>query len=83
MANNDLQKSLQSSSPLFYHAVVEAVEIDLSGQRGNRDSRTLALEQIAEHFKVGVAPAHFGTAQLEGGNIGRQANQVGRVAARW
>ena len=80
MSDNDLQEALQSSPPFFDHAVVEAVEVDFTRQRGNRNTRALALEQITEDLEVGVAATHFGTAQLESGNVGREADQVCCVA---
>ena len=82
MSNNDLQEALQPSPPFFDHAVVETVEVDFTRQCGNRNTRALALEQIAEDLEVRVSATHFGTAQLESGNIGREADQVCGVARR-
>lgn len=70
MSNNNLQKPLQPSSPLLYHDIVEAVQVDFTRQRRDADTGALALEKIAEDFEVGVAAAHFGAAEFEGGDVG-------------
>ena len=62
VSDNDLEEALQSSPPFFDHAIVESVEVDFTRQCGDRDTRALALEQIAEHLEVGVSATHFGTA---------------------
>lgn len=80
MSNNNLQEALQSSPPFFDHAIVEPVEVNFTRQCGNGNTGALALEQITEDLEVGVAATHFGTAQLESGNVGGEANQVCCVA---
>lgn len=74
MSNNNLQEALQAPPPLFDHAVVKAVEVDFTRQRRNRNTRALTLEQVPEDFEVGVAATNFGAAQLESGNVGREAD---------
>lgn len=80
MANNNLQESLQSSPPLFYHGIIETVQIHLSRQRRDADTCALALEQIAEDLEVGVPAAHFGAAEFEGRDVGGESDEVGGVS---
>jgi hypothetical protein len=80
MSHHNLQKPLQPPPSLLNHTVVEAVQVYFSGQGGDRNSSALALQQVPKDFKVRVAPPHFGAAQLEGRDVGGQADQVGCVA---
>lgn len=80
MSYHNLQEAFQAPPPLFDHAVVKAVEVDFAREGRNRDTRALALEQVPEDFKVRVTATHFRTAQLESGNVGREADQVCGVA---
>jgi hypothetical protein len=82
MAHHNLQEPLQTPPPLLNHTIIETVQVYFSWERGDGDARALALQQVAEDFEVRVAPPHFGAAQLEGRNVGRQADQVGCVARR-
>lgn len=69
MANDDLQEALQSLTAMLDDIVAEAVGEDLAWQRRDCDPGRLALENIAEVLKVGVAPAHTTMSQLKGGDI--------------
>lgn len=80
MPHNDLEEALQPSPPLFNHRVVEAVEVDLPRQRRDGDARGFPLEQVAEDLEVGVPPPHLGAPELEGRDVGREADEVGGVA---
>lgn len=80
MPDDDLQEPLQPPSPLLDDAVVEAIQVHFARQWGDANARGLPLKQIAEDLEVGVAAAHFATAQLEGGNVGGEADEVSRVA---
>lgn len=80
MPHHNLQKPLQSPPPLLDHGVVETVEVDFAGKGRYADARGLALEQVAEDFEVGVAAADLGAAELEGGDVGAEADEVGGVA---
>lgn len=56
--------------------VAEAVRKDLSRQRRDGDARALALQDVAEILKVGVASPHAAVLQLEGGDVGPADNLV-------
>ena len=49
--------------------VAEAVREDFAGQRRDRDSRALALEDVPEVLKVRVASPHRAVLQLEGRDV--------------
>ena len=51
----------------------------LARQRRNRHPRALALQDLAEVFKVRVAAADDRVAQLEGGDVGARVDLVGGV----
>jgi len=70
MTNNNLQEPLQSLPPMLNHIIAKPVREDLSWQRRNRDSRRLALQNVAEVLEVGIASADRGMAQLESGDVG-------------
>lgn len=70
VSNHDLQKPLQSFPPVLNHVVAEPVREHLSGQRGDGDACALPLQDVAEVLEVGVAPAHDGMLELEGGDVG-------------
>ncbi len=64
---------------MLNHIVAEAVGKHLPRQRRDGDARTLPLEDVAEVLKVGVAAAHDGGAELEGGDVGAGVDLVGGV----
>lgn len=70
MPRDDLQKALEALAAVLDDVVTEPVGEDLAGQRGDGDTGTLALQDIAEVLKVGVAAAHHRVLQLEGGDVG-------------
>lgn len=80
MSHDNLQKPLQPSSPLFNHRIVEPVQIDFPGQGRNGNSSRFSFEQVSEHLEIGVSAADFAAAELEGGDVGGEADQVGGVA---
>ena len=82
VADDDLEEALQPLAAVLDDGVVELVEVDLARQRGDGHARRLALQDVAEVLKVRVAAAHGRGAQLERGDVGRQGDQVGRVAGR-
>lgn len=59
--------------------VTEPVRKHLPGQRGDGDARAFALENIAEILEIGVAAAHDGVFQFEGGDVGSANELVGGV----
>lgn len=70
MPGNNLQKPLQPFPAMLDDVVTEPIRKHLPGQWRNSDPRALTLEDIAEVFEVGVAAAHDGVLQFEGGDIG-------------
>jgi hypothetical protein len=69
MANDNLEEPLQTFPALLDNGVVELVEVDLAGQWGNGNAGALALENVAEVFKVGITTADATVAQLERGDV--------------
>ena len=59
--------------------VAESVGKDFSGKWRNGDARGLALENVAEVFKVAISAADRGGFELEGGDVGAADDFVGRV----
>lgn len=70
MANDNLEELLQPSPTTLDDVVAEPVGEDLARQWGDGDACRLALEDVAEVLKVGVAAADGALAQLEGGDVG-------------
>lgn len=64
---------------MLNHIVAKSVCKHLAGKRGDGDARRLALEDVAEVFEVGVAPANGAVFELEGGDIGAADDLVVRV----
>ena len=52
MPRNDAKEAFKALPPRFDDLVGEAVRKDFAGERGDIDSRRLALEDIAEGLKV-------------------------------
>lgn len=52
------------------HIITKAVCKDLAGQRWDRNSRRLALQDVAEVLEVRIASAHAAVAEFEGGDVG-------------
>lgn len=70
MSRHDLQEPLQPFPPMLDDVVAKAVGEHLPGKWGDRDTRALALQDVAEVFEVGVSAAHDGVFELEGGDVG-------------
>lgn len=67
--DDDLEELFQAGAAALDDVVAEAVGEDLSRERGDGDAGALALEDVAEVLKVGVAAADAALAQLEGGDV--------------
>jgi hypothetical protein len=52
MPNNNLQEPLQPLPPMLDHIITEAIRKDLAGQRWDRNTRALPLENVAEILEV-------------------------------
>lgn len=70
MPHHDLQEPLQPLPPMLNHLIAEPIRKHLAGQRRDGHAGALALEDVAEILEIGVAAAHDGVAQLEGGDVG-------------
>ena len=81
MSHHDLQKPLQPLAPMLDHIIAEPIREDLPRQRRDGHPRALPLQDVAEVFEVGVAPAHGAVLQLEGGDVGAADDLVVRVHA--
>ena len=81
MSHDNLQEALQAFPPMLNHIVREPIREHLPWERGNRDARGLALEDVTEIFEVGVSAADDGVAQFEGGDVGARVDLVGGVHA--
>lgn len=79
MSSDDLEEALQTLTTVLDDVVAESVGENLSGERGDRDARALALQDIAEILEIGVPAAHDGVFQFEGGDVGSAHNLVRRV----
>ena len=62
MAGDDGEEALKALAATLDDLVGEAVCEDFAGERGDVDAGGLALEEIAEGLKVGVAAADDGVA---------------------
>jgi len=83
MAHHNLQKPLQPLPPMLNHIITKPIRKHLPRQRRDRDTRALALQDIAEVFEVGVAAADGAVFELEGGDVGAADDfVVGVHAAR-
>lgn len=69
MTDDDTQELLETGAAALDDIVAEAVREDLAGERGDGDAGALALEDIAEVLKIGVAAADTRGAELEGGDV--------------
>lgn len=76
MAHHDPQKPLEPLASVLDDIVAETIREDLARKRGDRDARRLALENVSEVLKVGVAAADDGVAQAEGGDVGARVDLV-------
>lgn len=76
MPHDNLEELLQAGSSVLDDIVAKAVGEDLARQRRDGHAGALALEDVAEVFKVGVPPAHAALAQLEGGDVGAAEDLV-------
>jgi hypothetical protein len=69
MGDNDLEETLQTLAPVFYHIVAEAVCKDLARQRRYCDPGRFALQHVSKVLKVGIAPTDGGVLELKGRDI--------------
>lgn len=69
MADDYLEELLQSSPAALDDVVTEPVGEDLARQGGDGNPGGLALEDVAEVFKVGIPAADGALAQLESGDV--------------
>ena len=60
MPGNDAQEPLETLPPALNDLVREAIREHLPRERRDVHTRGFVLEDVAEGFKVGVAPAHKG-----------------------
>lgn len=68
---------------MLNHIITKPIRKHLPRQRRDRDTRALALQDIAEVFEVGVAAADGAVFELEGGDVGAADDfVVGVHAAR-
>lgn len=79
MTRNNLQEPLKSLTSVLNDIVTESVGKNLARQRGDSHACALALQNITEVLEIGVAAAHDGVLQLEGGYVGSADNLVGGV----
>lgn len=79
VCDDKVQKVLQALPALLNDIIAEAIGKDLARQRRDGDARALPLEDVAEIFKVAVATADGGLAQLEQGEVGIQVDLVAGV----
>lgn len=69
VSSNDIQEPLQPLAASLNYLVGEAVGENLSRKGWNVNPCRLALKNIAECLKVGVAPTHKGMAQFKSRDI--------------
>lgn len=55
---------------MLNHIVAEPVREDFAREWRDRDARGLALQDVAEVFKIGVPPADGAVFESEGGDVG-------------
>jgi hypothetical protein len=79
MSSDNLEEPLQTLTPVLDDIVAEPVGENLSRERGYRDARAFALQDIAEVLEIRVAAAHDGVFKFEGGDVGSAHNLVRRV----
>lgn len=81
MSDDDAQELFEARAAALNDVVAEAVREYLAGQGRDGDTGALALEDVAEVLKVGVAAAHARGAELERGDVGAADNLVVGVHA--
>lgn len=64
---------------MLNHLIRKPIRKHLPRQRRYRHACAFALEDVAEVFKVGVAPTDGGGFELEGGDVGSAEDFVGGV----
>lgn len=79
MSSDDLKESLETFAAVLNHVIAESVGKDLARQRGYRNARTLALQNITEVLEIRVPATHDRVFQFEGGDIGSAHDLVRRV----
>lgn len=79
MTRNNLQEPLKPLASVLNDVVAEPVGKNLARQWGDSHARALPLQDIAEILEIGVAAAHDGVLQFEGGDVGSADDLVGGV----
>ena len=69
VSSNDSQEAFESLSTGVDDFVRKAVREDFARERRDGHAGGLSLEDVAEGFKVGIAPSDGGVAQFEGGDV--------------
>ncbi len=70
MPDDNLQEPLQPFPPMLNHIIAEPVGEHLARQRRNGHPRGFPLQDVAEVFEIGVAPADGAVLEFEGGDVG-------------
>ena len=70
MADNNLQKPLETLSSMLNHIVAEPICEHFSRQWRDGDPCALSFKYVAEVFKIGVAAPDGAVFELKGGDIG-------------
>lgn len=81
MPDDNLQEPLQPFPPMLNHIIAESVGEHLARQRWNGHPRGFPLQDVAEVFEIGVAPADGAVLEFEGGDVGAADDFVVRVHA--
>jgi len=76
MAGHYCEKPFQTLPSRFDHLVRKPIGKDFAGKCGDINAGRLALQDIAECFKVRIPPPHKRMPQLEGRYIGFANNLV-------
>ena len=79
MPDHQLQKPLQAFPSMLNHVIAEPICKHLSRQRRDRHPCALPFQNVAEVFKVTVAAADHGVAQLERRDVRNHVDLVAGV----
>jgi len=66
---DDLEEMLETQAPLLNDFVTEPVCKDFSRERGDRDSRAFAFQDVPEILKVAISSPHHAVFEFERWNI--------------
>ena len=77
----DCEEPLQTLPTSLDDLIREPIREHLAGERRDVDASRLALENVPERLKVGVASPHYRMAQLEGRDV-RLQGMVAMSAAQ-